>query len=106
MTHKPIFRLLILAGLLSGCGKDTTEQPGPGKTAAGGDAVSCRLAIGNDETSGQESETRTAYGPLTDGYFPIYWRTGDGWESSARRRLRSGPKWRSPCRARPKAKPT
>lgn len=77
MTHKPIFRLLILAGLLSGCGKDTTEQPGPGKTAAGGDAVSCRLAIGNDETSGQESETRTAYGPLTDGYFPIYWRTGD-----------------------------
>ena len=77
MTHKPIFRLLILTGLLSGCGKDTTEQPRPADRAAGGDAVSCRLAIGNDQTSGPESETRTAYGPLTDGYFPIYWRTGD-----------------------------
>ena len=77
MTHKPIFRLLILAGLLSGCGKDTTEQPRPADRAVGGDAVSCRLAIGNDQTSGPESETRTAYGPLTDGYFPIYWRTGD-----------------------------
>lgn len=77
MTHKPIFRLLILAGLLSGCGKDTTEQPRPADRAVGGDAVSCRLSIGNDETSGPENETRTAYGPLTDGYFPIYWRTGD-----------------------------
>ena len=77
MTHKPIFRLLILAGLLSGCGKDTTEQLRPADRAVGGDAVSCRLAIGNDQTSGPESETRTAYGPLTDGYFPIYWRTGD-----------------------------
>ncbi len=77
MTHKPIFRLLILAGLLSGCGKDTTEQLRPADRAVGGDAVSCRLAIGNDQTSGPENETRTAYGPLTDGYFPIYWRTGD-----------------------------
>ena len=56
---------------------DTTEQPRPADRAAGGDAVSCRLAIGNDQTSGPESETRTAYGPLTDGYFPIYWRNGD-----------------------------
>lgn len=44
MKHKPIFRLSLLALLLAGCGKDTTELPeGPGTPATGGDAIVCRL---------------------------------------------------------------
>lgn len=78
MKHKPIYRLLILAVLLTACGEDMTEQPDPGNPAAEGDAISYRLSIDNDETPDpQNDETRTAYGPLTNGYFPIYWRTGD-----------------------------
>lgn len=66
MKHKPIFRLSLLALLLAGCGKDTTELPeGPGTPATGGDAIVCRLSIGN-EAPDTTDETRTAYGPLQD----------------------------------------
>lgn len=78
MKYKHIFRLSILAVVLSGCGKDMTEQSGrpePGKPA--GNAIVYRFSIGNEETPDAAGETRTAYGPLTDGYFPIYWRNGD-----------------------------
>ena len=77
MKHKPIFRLALLALLLAGCGKDTTELPeGPETPATGGDAIVCRLSIGN-EAPDTTDETRTAYGPLQDGYYPIYWRNAD-----------------------------
>ena len=77
MKHKPIFRLALLALLLAGCGKDTTELPeGPETPATGGDAIVCRLSIGN-EAPDPTDETRTAYGPLQDGYYPIYWRNAD-----------------------------
>ena len=77
MKHKPIFRLSLLALLLAGCGKDTTELPeGPETPATGGDAIVCRLSIGN-EAPDPTDETRTAYGPLQDGYYPIYWRNAD-----------------------------
>lgn len=77
MKHKPIFRLSLLALLLAGCGKDTTELPeGPETPATGGDAIVCRLSIGN-EAPDTTDETRTAYGPLQDGYYPIYWRNAD-----------------------------
>ena len=77
MKHKPIFRLALLALLLAGCGKDTTELPeGPETPATGGDAIVCRLSIGN-EALDPTDETRTAYGPLQDGYYPIYWRNDD-----------------------------
>ena len=63
--------------LLAGCGKDTTELPeGPETPATGGDAIVCRLSIGN-EAPDPTDETRTAYGPLQDGYYPIYWRNAD-----------------------------
>ena len=63
MKHKPIFRLALLALLLAGCGKDTTELPeGPETPATGGDAIVCRLSIGN-EAPDPTDETRTAYGP-------------------------------------------
>ena len=71
MKHKPIFRLALLALLLAGCGKDTTELPeGPETPATGGDAIVCRLSIGN-EAPDPTDETRTAYGPLQDGYYPV-----------------------------------
>lgn len=106
MKHKPIFRLSLLALLLAGCGKDTTELPeGPETPATGGDAIVCRLSIGN-EAPDTTDETRTAYGPLQDGYYPIYWRNADGWGSSARKRPRNGRKSKSASPGRPKAKPT
>ncbi|MCD8273527.1 MAG: hypothetical protein LUC96_00850 [Alistipes sp.] len=55
MKHKPIFRLLILTALLTGCGKDMTEQPGPGNPAAGGGAISYRLTSGNYYTPDPEN---------------------------------------------------
>ena len=79
MKYTSVFRLLILALLLAGCGKDdveTTAWPRPEEPAAAGDPIAYRLSIDNDDPL-PESETRTAYGPLTSGSYPIYWRTGD-----------------------------
>ena len=78
MKYRPIFRLPVLALLLAGCGTDLTEQAfGPGESGNGGDGVVCRFAIDNDDAPDAPPETRTAYGPLRNGGYPIYWRTGD-----------------------------
>ena len=79
MKYSSVFRLPLLALLLTGCGKDdagTTAWPRPEEPAAAGDPVACRLSIDNGDPS-PEAETRTAYGPLTNGFWPIYWRSGD-----------------------------
>ena len=79
MKYSSVFRLLLLALLLTGCGKDdagTTAWPRPEEPAAAGNPVACRFSIDNGDPS-PEAETRTAYGPLTNGSWPIYWRSGD-----------------------------
>lgn len=49
----------------------------PRRTGSGG--KSRRLAVFRSTTGDEspEAETRTAYGPLTNGSWPIYWRSGD-----------------------------
>jgi len=80
MKHKPIFRLAHLALLLAGCGKDTTELPeGPETPATGGDAIVCRLSIGN-EAPDPTDETRTAYGPLQTVLPDLLARMPTAWE--------------------------
>ena len=104
MKYTSVFRLSILALLLAGCGKDdveTTVRPQPEEPAAAGDPIAYRLSIDNDDPS-PESETRTAYGPLTSGSYPIYWRTGDRVEIIC---PLAAPQQAS-VEGRPKAKPT
>lgn len=79
MKYSSVFRLSLLALLLTGCGKDdveTTAWPLPEEPATAGDPIVCRLSIDNGDPS-PEAETRTAYGPLTNGSWPIYWRNRD-----------------------------
>ena len=62
MKYSSVFRLPLLALLLTGCGKDdagTTAWPRPEEPAAAGDPVACRLSIDNGDPS-PEAETRTA----------------------------------------------
>lgn len=74
MKYRPIFRLPALALLLAGCETDLTETVrDSGNSGSGGDAVACRFSIDGDAAP----ETRTAYGPLRNGGYPIYWRSGD-----------------------------
>lgn len=76
MKYRSIFRLPVLALLLAGCEKEMTEVPaGASGTPAGGDAIAYRFSIGGGEPD--EPDTRTAYGPLRNGSYPIYWRNGD-----------------------------
>lgn len=80
MKYEHTFRLLTLAMLLqTGCGEDPTETAGKSETgpSAQGAPVVCRLAIDNSDAPAAEGTTRTVYGPLTDDYYPIYWRSGD-----------------------------
>lgn len=78
MKYRNIFRLLLPAMLLTACGKDTTEPfPGPENPAIEGDAITYRFSIGNEDGPQDADGTRTAYGPLGNGYYPIYWRNGD-----------------------------
>lgn len=78
MRYRTIFRLPALALLLAGCGTDLTETAcGPGDSGSGGDGIACRFSIDNDDAADGRPETRTAYGPLRDGGYPIYWRNGD-----------------------------
>ena len=80
MKYKYIFRLLLLTTtLFAGCGKDDTETAAganPEEPAISGNPITYRFSIDNEETPAAD-ETRTAYGPLTDGHYPIYWRSGD-----------------------------
>ena len=79
MKYSSVFRLSLLALLLTGCGEDdagTTAWTRPEEPAAAGNPVVCRLSIDDGDES-PEAETRTAYGPLTNGSWPIYWRSGD-----------------------------
>lgn len=79
MKYSSVFRLSLLALLLAGCGEDdagTTAWTRPEEPAAAGNPVVCRLSIDDGDES-PEAETRTAYGPLTNGSWPIYWRSGD-----------------------------
>mgnify|MGYP005906916877 FL=1 len=79
MKYSSVFRLSLLALLLAGCGEDdagTTAWTRPEEPAAAGNPVVCRLSIDDGDES-PEAETRTAYGPLTNGFWPIYWRSGD-----------------------------
>ena len=97
MKYSSVFRLSLLALLLAGCGEDdagTTAWTRPEEPAAAGNPVVCRLSIDDGDES-PEAETRTAYGPLTNGSWPTYWR----------RRLRSGRRSRSASPVRPKARP-
>lgn len=106
MKHKPIFRLALLALLLAGCGKDTTELPeGPETPATGGDAIVCRLSIGN-EAPDPTDETRTAYGRYRTVITRSIGAMPTAWESSVRRRPRNGRRSKSASPGRPKAKPT
>lgn len=50
--------------------------PAPKNRQRQGNPVVCRLSIDDGDES-PEAETRTAYGPLTNGSWPIYWRSGD-----------------------------
>ena len=78
MKYRTIFRLPALALLLAGCGTDLTETAcDSGDPGSGDGAVACRFSIDNDGEADAPPETRTAYGPLRNGGYPIYWRNGD-----------------------------
>lgn len=80
MKYSSVFRLSLLALLLTGCGEDdagTTAWTRPGRTGSGREIPSFAAFRSTTATSRPEAETRTAYGPLTNGSWPIYWRSGD-----------------------------
>lgn len=80
MKYSSVFRLSLLALLLAGCGEDdagTTAWTRPEEPAAGGKSRRLPPFRSTTATSRPEAETRTAYGPLTNGSWPIYWRSGD-----------------------------
>ncbi|WP_295935465.1 fimbrillin family protein [uncultured Alistipes sp.] len=77
MKYKVILLLPLFAMLWTGCSKDSTESmEEPGEETANGDRVIFRFQISDGDTP-PEDETRTAYGPVSNGYYPIYWRSGD-----------------------------
>lgn len=63
-------------GMREGRCRNDGMAPPPKNRQPAGDPVACRLSIDNGDPS-PEAETRTAYGPLTNGFWPIYWRSGD-----------------------------
>ncbi len=107
MKHKPIFRLARCSRSCWPVAERIRQNSpkAPETRDSGSDAIVCRLSIGN-EAPDPTDETRTAYGPLQDGYYPIYWRNADRVGIICPQTTRNGRGRSQRLRGRPKAKPT